>query len=170
MGLVDEIKKKYEQGNLPIKLIYLNVAVFLVVTIFQMIAKNNWLTYHLSLSSTFPEFIVKPWTLITYMFLHIRLMHLLFNMLMLWVVGDFFYRYFGDKAFAQFYFIGGIIGGLFYMLFSFIYPQHSMLMGASAAIYAVLFAMVAYQPELRVRLLFFSEPIKLLYVAIGFIV
>lgn len=169
MALVDEIKRRYKQGNLPLKLIFINIAVFIIVTLYQLIAQNDFLIKNLSLSSEFSEFITKPWTLFTYMFLHIRTMHLLFNMLMLWVIGDFFYKYFGDKAFAQFYFLGGILGGIFYLIFQFIYPHYSLLMGASAAIYAVLFAMVAYQPELRVRLFFISEPIKLLYVAIAFI-
>ncbi|MXV37597.1 rhomboid family intramembrane serine protease [Flavobacteriaceae bacterium Ap0902] len=170
MAIIDDIRNRFNKGDLSIKLIYINVVVFLIATIVQLIAKNGFLTQVLGLPSNLPSFITKPWTLFTYMFLHVRAMHLLFNMLMLWVVGQFFFRYFGDKAFAQFYFLGGLCGGVFYVLFQFIYPQSSLLMGASAAIYSVLFAMVAYKQDLKVKLMFIQEPVKLMYVAIGFIV
>lgn len=168
MAIIDDIKNKFNNGTLSIKLIYINVAVFLVLALINLFDKNRFLLSKLSLVNSLPEFIKEPWTIFTYMFVHIEAMHLIFNMLMLWVVGDFFYKYFGDKAFGQFYFLGGIFGGIFYFLLGFFIP-HSHLMGASAAIYSVLFAMVAYQPELKVRLMFVMQPVKLMYVAIGFI-
>lgn len=168
MELIDNLKHKFQNGNLATRLVFINVGIFILVSLAQAMTKFDLVSW-IGLSADASELLRKPWTIFTYMFLHVRLFHLLFNMLMLWVIGDFFYRYFGDKAFAKFYLIGGICGGLIFLLLNWIQPQNSILMGASAAIYAVLFAMVAYQPDLRVRLLFFNEPIKLLYVAIGFI-
>ncbi|MDO5655671.1 MAG: rhomboid family intramembrane serine protease [Flavobacteriaceae bacterium] len=169
MGFLDEIKYKYQNGNLAVKLIFINIAMFIAVVFLQSIVGIP-VAERLGLSSEFVHLLRQPWSIFTYMFLHTDIWHLLFNMFMLYVLGDFFYRYFGDKAFVKFYFLGGIGGGILYLIFNAIFPQYSILMGASAAIYSVLFAMVAYQPELQVRLFFISQPIKLLHVAVGFIV
>lgn len=167
MGFVEDLKRRYHQGHLAMKLIYINVAIFIVLTLLGAI--SSFPQGLLFLPSNFQDFLDQPWSIFTYMFVHLRFFHLLFNMIMLYIIGEFFYRYFGDKAFAKFYFLGGICGGLLFLLIDFLFPQNGHLMGASAAIYSVLFAMVAYQPDLRIRLLFISEPIKLLHVAIGFI-
>lgn len=163
-----DLKRRYKDGHLAMKLIYINVIIYIVVALLNPITSFN-IVELLSLDDTFEVLPKQPWTIITYMFLHNGFFHLLFNMIMLYIMGEFFYRYFGDKAFAKFYFWGGISGGVLFMLLSLLFPGKSILMGASAAIYSVLFAMVAYQPDLKVRLLFFSQPIKLLHVAIGFI-
>lgn len=168
MNFIEDLKNKYQNGNLAIKLIFINVAVFLLVAILQAIFKSFPIADWLALDGNWKTLLSKPWSIFTYMFMHEQPMHLLFNMLMLYVLGQFFYRYFGDKAFAKFYLIGGVFGGIFYLILNFIYPQNPLI-GASAATYAVLFAMVAYQPDLRVRLLFFNEPVKLLHIALGFL-
>lgn len=168
MQLIDDLKRRYQDGHLAMKLIYINVAIFIIINIVSGMSSLPMVEW-MGLNSDYQNLLVKPWTLFTYMFVHIRFFHLLFNMIMLYIIGEFFYRYFGDRAFAKFYFLGGISGGLLFLLIDLISQQNGLLMGASAAIYSVLFAMVAYQPDLKVRLFFISEPIKLLHVAIGFI-
>lgn len=168
MQLIDDLKRRYQDGHLAMKLIYINVAIFIIISIVSGMSSLPMVEW-MGLNSDYQNLLVKPWTLFTYMFVHIRFFHLLFNMIMLYIIGEFFYRYFGDRAFAKFYFLGGISGGLLFLLIDLISQQNGLLMGASAAIYSVLFAMVAYQPDLKVRLFFISEPIKLLHVAIGFI-
>lgn len=163
-----DLKRRYKDGHLAMKLIYINVILYIVIALLGSISSFNLIELF-SLNANFKVLPKQPWTIFTYMFLHNGFFHLLFNMIMLYIMGEFFYRYFGDKAFAKFYFLGGISGGILFMLFSLLLNEKSILMGASAAIYSVLFAMVAYQPDLKVRLLFFSQPIKLLHVAIGFI-
>lgn len=163
-----DLKRRYKDGHLAMKLIYINVILYIVIALLGSISSFNMIELF-SLNANFKVLPKQPWTIFTYMFLHNGFFHLLFNMIMLYIMGEFFYRYFGDKAFAKFYFLGGISGGILFMLFSLLLNEKSILMGASAAIYSVLFAMVAYQPDLKVRLLFFSQPIKLLHVAIGFI-
>lgn len=170
MGLIDDLKYKYQNGNLSIRLIFINVGIYLALFFVQKILKYSDLTPWIALEGNIENFITKPWAVFTYMFVHLEFFHLVFNMFMLYIIGDFFYKYFGDKAFSIFYFVGGISGGILFILLNLINPQYGLLMGASAAIYSVLFSMVAYQPELEVRLFFVSKPVKLLYVAIGFIV
>lgn len=174
--ILEDLKRRYVNGHLAMKLIYINVIIYIVVALLGSISSIN-IVEHFSLNDNFESLLKKPWSIVTYMFLHNGFFHLLFNMIMLYIMGEFFYRYFGDKAFARFYFIGGMCGGILFMLFYLLLESlnltatinKTMLIGASAAIYSVLFAMVAYQPDLKVRLFFFSQPIKLLHVAIGFI-
>ena len=167
MDLINKLKYKYTTGNIATKLIFINVAVYLLAIILKLFTKVNYVQLYFGLSSYKHDFLYKPWSVFTYMFLHDNVLHLLFNMIMLYIVADFYFKFFGEKSFKIFYFVGGVCGGIFFLLFNLIFPEHSHLIGASAAIYAVFFAMVAYQPNLEVRLMFIQTPIKLLYLAIG---
>ncbi|MBV7440130.1 rhomboid family intramembrane serine protease [Weeksellaceae bacterium TAE3-ERU29] len=167
MDLINKLKYKYTTGNIATKLIFINVAVYLLAFVFKLFTKVNYVQLYFGLSSYKHDFLYKPWSVFTYMFLHDNVLHLLFNMIMLYIVADFYFKFFGEKSFKIFYFVGGIFGGIFFLLFNLIFPEYSHLIGASAAIYAVFFAMVAYQPNLEVRLMFIQTPIKILYLAIG---
>uniref|UniRef100_UPI0039A67D4D rhomboid family intramembrane serine protease n=1 Tax=Ornithobacterium rhinotracheale TaxID=28251 RepID=UPI0039A67D4D len=170
MELINKLKNQFINGNIAIKLIYINVAIFLLGWIIGLIKHIDYLNLYFGLSPFGSDFWSKPWSIFTYMFLHHDVIHLLFNMLMLYFVSEFYFKYFGEKSFKIFYFVGGIVGGIFYLLlFNFYTFEDSRLIGASAAIYAVFFAMVAYQPNLEMRLPFVQSPVKLLHVALGLI-
>lgn len=168
MELIERLKNQYKNGNLATRLIFINVAIYIVVSISSLFSLLNlsWL----ALPPLEHDFIKKPWTILTYFFLHVDFFHLFFNMLMLYFVGNFFYQSFTDKVFAKFYFLGGIAGGILFLIYSALTSKFSILLGASAAIYSVFFAMAAYQPHLKVRLLFFNTPFKLIHIALGLLV
>lgn len=168
MELIEQLKRRYREGNLPMKLIYINVFIFLL-SLLASFAQFDLLKW-IEMKGFFASFIRSPWGIFSYMFAHADAMHLLFNMLMLYFVGDFFYRYFRERAFALFYFVGGICGGLIFLLFGTFIKVQAPLVGASAAIYSVLFAMVAYRPEMPMRILFIEKNFKLLHIAIGFLI
>lgn len=173
MELINQLKYKYKTGTLPIKLIYINTGIFVLMTIVSLISETWGIKLHawLTIPANFQQFFEKPWVIFTYMFVHSNILHLAFNMLMMWVIGELFYKYFGNNAFANFFFIGGIFGGLFYLLITAgILHENMRLMGASAGLYSVLFALVAYQPNTEIRLMFITMPVKILYVALGFLV
>lgn len=170
MELINKLKNQFINGNIAIKLIYINVAIFLLGWIIRIFTPIHYLNLYFGLSPYSSDFWAKPWSLFTYMFLHYDVLHLLFNMLMLYFVSEFYFRYFGEKSFKIFYFVGGIVAGLFFMILNTFSVQSSNLIGASAAIYSVFFAMVAYQPNMELRLPFAQSPVKLLYIAIGLIV
>ncbi|MDO5509162.1 MAG: rhomboid family intramembrane serine protease [Weeksellaceae bacterium] len=170
MEWIDNLKKNFKQGDFVIKIIYINVAIFVLVRLILLFSDRLRITEYLGIIAYIDDIASKPWTLITYMFLHIDIFHILFNMVFLYFVGRFFYQFFNQQALAKFYIFGGIAGGLLYTLYALIYPSNNILMGASAAIYSVLFGLAAYQPDYRIRLLFIETPIRIMHLAIGFLV
>ena len=98
--ILDEIKLSFKTGSTLIKLIYVNLAVFLSVKIIQIFlilfavpegfeSFIRWIAVPASL----PDLIRKPWTLLTYMFLHEGFLHILFNLLWLFWFGRIFLEY-----------------------------------------------------------------------------
>jgi membrane associated rhomboid family serine protease len=86
--------------------------------------------------------VVRPWTLVSYMFLHAGLWHLLFNMLGLYFFGPRLELELGGKHFILLYMISGIAGGLL----SFVTPSAAIL-GASGAVFGVLLGFARYWPR-----------------------
>lgn len=137
MELIDKLKYKYTNGNLATRLIFINIVVYISVSILRLFNLLNlgWL----ALPPLEYDFITRPWTIFTYFFLHVDFFHLFFNMLMLYFMGIFFYQNFTDKDFAKFYFLGGIAGGISFLIYSVLTNKINSLLGASAAIYSVFF-------------------------------
>jgi membrane associated rhomboid family serine protease len=115
-------------------LIIANVAVFLVTLASPRIA--NELAFVPSL------ILVRPWTLLTYMFVHGGFLHILFNMLGLFFFGPPLEARWGSREFAKFYFICGAGGALLSFLFA-----KSAIIGASAAVYGVGLAFAMNWPD-----------------------
>lgn len=102
------------------------------------------------------------WRLVTYMFLHGGLMHILFNMLFLWWFGSELEKLWGPSVFLKYYFVTGIGGGLFHLL----QPNSGIpVIGASGAIMGILLAYGLKWPN-RTVLLWFIIPIKMKYLVI----
>ena len=91
-GFITDLKRKFQQGDIVLRLVYVNVAVFLAVTLVQIfltlfnVSASPWMNY-LELPAWTEVFIRRPWTLITYMFMHAGVLHILFNMLWLFWFG-----------------------------------------------------------------------------------
>lgn len=108
----------------------------------------------------------EPWTLVTNLFIHANIGHLLANMLTLFFFGGFLYKLVGAKNFFITYLVGGIIGNIAYILLG---SPSSIVVGASGAIYALAGALVVMVPNLRV-LLYFIIPMPLWVVILVFFV
>jgi membrane associated rhomboid family serine protease len=118
----------------------------------------------------------KPWTLITYMFLHKNFLHILFNLLWLYWFGRIFLEYLDDKKLVGVYLLGGLSGAFLYVLVYNIFPvffrqlELSYALGASAAVMAIVISISVYVPDYAVNLLFIGR-VKIIYIAIiGFLV
>jgi membrane associated rhomboid family serine protease len=179
MNLFQEIKYNYLQSNHAVKrIIAINVAVFLVfavVNVFSFLLKSGVstqsFTTYFTLPATLSVFIYRPWSLFTYMFLHDGFFHILFNMLWLFWMGNILHEYLGNKRVYQSYFLGGIFGGLIYMLAYNIFPafnetKHvSYALGASAGVLSVVVSAATLLPNYQIRLLFFGD-VKLKWIAL----
>lgn len=178
---IEDIKKQYKNGSALIKLIFVNVSVFLAVYIIGNvlyllnIGSSDVLFNALSLPASFSEIIGQPWSLVTYMFLHKGLWHMSMNMLVLYFGSQIFGQFLNQKKLVLVYILGGLAGGLLYVLSFNLFPVFSEVMpssialGASASVMAILVAAATYVPNFVVRLMFIGE-VKLKYIAMGYLV
>ena len=130
----------------------------------------NFLNF-LALPASLEVFGRRPWTLITYMFLHVDFIHILMNLLWLYWFGTLFIQELGLKKLLSTYILGGLTGGLLYVIFYNVFPVFepvkagSIALGASASVMAVVVATATYQPERRMHLVFIG-PVKIMYIAL----
>lgn len=182
MNIADEIKDSFKNGNSLTKLIYINVGVFLLIHIiliffylFAAEAKIYSLIEWLAVPADLSTLLHRPWTVITYMFLHKDFFHILFNLLWLYWFGKIFLSYLDPKRLLNVYILGGISGALLYVFAYNVIPvlheqaALSVAMGASAAVMAIVIATAAYAPEHIIQIVFIG-PVKIIWVALaGFI-
>jgi membrane associated rhomboid family serine protease len=177
MSIIEEIKYRFSYGNAIIRIILINVLVFLLISLFQLISFLfqvdmgisflNWF----SLPASFTRWLYQPWSILTYMFLHSGLFHLIFNMLWLYWLGELFHEYLGNTKTYQAYFLGGIFGGLIYMIAYNVFPAFSnrviseTALGASAGVLSIVVATATLLPNYSISLMFLGS-IKLKYIAI----
>lgn len=178
MSIWEEIKNSFRHGTTLTRLIFINTAVFLVIKILDMIgvfASSPGLTEnalgYVSVPAALPALLARPWTLLTYMFVHEGFIHLLFNMLWLWWFGKIFLGYLDQRKLVSLYLLGGLAGGLLYIIVFNIFPAFAgavnvtTAIGASASVMALVIATAVYLPEMELYLLFLGR-IKLKYLAI----
>jgi membrane associated rhomboid family serine protease len=178
MNAFDDIKHTFRQQSALTQLILINVGVFLVLKIlgvmFFLFRQENLeqlVLGYLALPADPALILKKPWTIISYMFLHYDFFHILFNMLWLYWFGKIFLEYLNSKKLISVYLIGGLVGGLVYVLAFNLFPvfresvPQSVALGASAAILAVVMAVSFYVPNYTLYLMFLG-PVKLKYIAL----
>ena len=177
-SISDDIKHQLRYGNMVMKLVLANAGVFLFFGIFYFISflfQNNSL-YNLVLSkaempASLNTLLYQPWSVFTYMFLHTGFFHVLFNMLWLYWFGEIFVLYLGNKKILPLYILGGLAGAVIYLLAYNLLPVFkpqvdvSMMLGASASIFAVVFAAATIAPDYEIRLMFLGI-VKIKYIAV----
>lgn len=174
MAIIDTVKQKWRVSTMLMRLIYVNIAVFLVIRIgaivcmFAGVSELVWLRWF-ELPSM-PQWLCDtPWTVVTYMFSHFDVLHILFNMLWLYWFGSVFMLTGTQKQVFALYLYGGIGGALLYLLAFNTMPafagQASLLIGASASVIAIVVATAVIHPEYRMGLLFIGS-VSLKWIAI----
>jgi membrane associated rhomboid family serine protease len=183
MGIWGDIKSTFRNGNSLIRLIYINITFFIIIAIIGVVGvlvKNSQITYetirYLSVPSSLPVLLVRPWTIITYMFTHQELLHILVNLLWLYWFGKIFLEYLDQKKLVAVYLLGGISGAITYVLSYNIFPafqgvvgESVPLLGASASVMAIVVAIAVYVPDYTVYL-FLLGKVKIKYIALGIFV
>ena len=181
-AFINNLKYRYSIATMPMKIIYINIVIFLllriagIVCFFAGIQPYAFLQF-VELPSSFSMLASHPWTIITYMFAQYDILHILFNMLVLYWFGRLFLEAFTPKQFVALYIIGGICGALLYMLAAMALPVYQgisgSLIGASASVMAIVIAIAMKLPHYRVGLLLFGmvslKWIAIAYVAIDFL-
>ena len=177
MAFIDDIKRGYLQGSMLMRLIYINVGVFVLLHLAVLLATLfNWpgdkLLQWVELPSDLWLLLKRPWTLVTYMFAHYNLLHILFNMLWLYWLGRIFMEYFSPKQLTGLYLMGGCGGAVFFLLAYNLFPfftsnpQTYYLLGASASVIAIVVAAAVYAPDYKIGLLFLGQvPLKWIAIA-----
>ena len=174
--IIADLKETFRRGNTFIRLIYINVGIFVIGTLISVVLQ----LFNLSAAGIFDlfalpaslhRFIIQPWSLLTYMFMHAGFLHILFNMLWLYWFGSLFLYFFSAKHLRGLYVLGGICGGLLYMVAYNVFPLFnqevavSTLVGASASVLAIVAATAYREPNYRVQLFLFGA-IRLKYLAL----
>jgi len=181
-GILDEFKNAFKRtDNGLIQIIMINLAVFIGFIILRvlLVLGNGSAFYQLLISqfmlpASIPEFLHRPWTLITYFFLHEGFLHILFNMLFLYWFGRIVKEYLGGTKVVSLYVLGGIVGGLFYLLIYNTIPffagrvDGSVMLGASAGVFAVVVGAATLLPDYTMFLMFIG-PVRIKYIALFYI-
>ncbi len=144
-------------------IVKINVVVFLLMILISIFAPPFWglLLVFLSQNPYLSVFHGWLWQFVTYMFVHVEFFHLIFNMLGLGFFGPILENRWGTRRFLKFYLTVGIGAGIFHAVIALIFKSpesNAMIIGASGAIYGVLLAFAAYNPDAPV--IFFIFPIK----------
>lgn len=180
MGIWDDMKGTFRKSNNLFRLIYINIALFIIITIIGVIGillvkpeMINETIRFLSVPSSLQTLIVRPWTIITYMFTHQELLHIAVNLLWLYWFGSIFLEYLDQKKLVAVYLLGGITGAFTYVIAYNVFPAFSgiagksiPLLGASASVMAIVVAIAAYVPDYTVYL-FLLGRVKIKYIALG---
>ena len=173
MELKNRINLYISGLNILEKIIFLNIAIYLApflinTVLFLFNIKNIDLIKWFTIDADFGQLIFKPWSIITYGFLHGSFSHIFWNMVILYYFGKILNNLFGDKLLKKLYLSGIAVGGLTYVISYNIFPVfsgvESVMIGASAGVMSVLFYLASYSPQMGIRIFFFD--IKIIYIAL----
>ena len=176
MKLKDQIQYRIQQLNIVEKIILINIICFVFPLLFRTIfflfsLSENFFVGLFELSSSFQDLVFRPWTILTYGFLHSGFFHLFWNMYLLYFSSRLLLNLFNSKIFLKLYFLGIIIGGMTFILSYNFFPvfqdTNPYMVGASAGVMSVFIFMCTYSPNLEVKLILFN--VKLRYLGIAFV-
>jgi membrane associated rhomboid family serine protease len=174
----EELKHRYSNGGMSMKLVYINILIFIFISILLVFGRlfseasllriNEFVHTIFSLPVSLNEFVYSPWTLFTSIFAHYSIIHLLFNMLFLYFAGQFAENFLSSKKILQLYILGGISGGIIEIIAHLIFPtlsSNSTIIGASGSIMAIFMFSATYKPQTKLSLFGLFE-IQIIYLAL----
>ena len=180
--IIEDFKKAWnKKDNGLVKIILINVIVFISMSILEVFFTLSGMgslflgiLNKLMLPAELLKFIIQPWSLITYFFLHMNFMHILWNMLFLYWFGKIIHDNIGNNAVISLYILGGIIGGLSYIAIYNIIPYYndriseSLMLGASAGVFSIVVGSATLLPNFSFYLLFLG-PVRIKYIALFYV-
>ncbi len=179
-SIVDDIRQTFRRGDINVRLIGINAAVFLLMAVLEtaltLFNRSSYSVLNLfELPASVGTLLHQPWSIVTYMFMHANLMHILLNMLWLFWIGHIFLDFFSSKHLRGLYVLGGMFGGALYVVTYNIFPyfsdkiRYSYMLGASASVLAIVTAAAYRSPNYPIQMLLLGT-LRLKYIAIGAVV
>ncbi len=179
-SIVEDIKNQFAYGSMVTRLILINIFVYIADNVLHLLfflislphvydSFMNWLMVTASLR----ELVFKPWSVVTYIFLHEGIWHLAFNMMTFYIFGQILFNYLGNRKILPIFIYGGIAGALLCVLMFNILPAlqpflHIPMLGASAGVMAIVLAAATLQPNHEISLILLG-PVRIKYIALAFV-
>ena len=177
----EDIKKSWNTGGMLYKLIWVNVVVFVVINsaiVFTQLTDIQLPVsalggYGLFTTAHLPTLLYRPWSMLTHMFAHKEIFHLLFNMMLLWWMGRMYVSEVGSRRLLSTYIMGGLAGFIVYAISVNVLPglrmeEVSFAYGASAAIMAIFTATATLNPTKKIPFFLFGS-VQLKYIALLYV-
>ncbi len=183
MGPLDDLKMQWRMGGMVVRLILINVGVFLALVLAYLLLlpiggsgagaqalRDIYIVQYLRSTADLGTLVFRPWTVFTYMFTHTGLGHIFWNMILLWFGGRMFQDLLGGKRLLGHYLLGGLSGVALFIAAQNLLPgmpggaSAPGILGASAGVLSVFIGIAAYRPDMVVHLILIG-PVKLMYVA-----
>jgi membrane associated rhomboid family serine protease len=179
----EEIRYKVlHSGSKLNLLIGINVGVFLILGLLMVIetlitrqsALYQLIYSYLAVPSYIPILLTHFWTPLTYMFMHDGILHIVFNMLWFFWIGQIYEEYLGGKKLITIYILGGLAGAFLFVLSYNVFPYFALAkigstaVGASAGVMAVIVGTATLLPEYTISMMFFGA-VKLKWMAIAYV-
>jgi membrane associated rhomboid family serine protease len=167
MNILQDLLHKFKNGNWILKIIYFSVFIsflFTIVGFFLFPNNKNLLFSFFSLPPDFESYLKFPFALLTYPFVSSNLFDLIFGLFAFHYLGQLFLTYFRERDVWTFLLIGTVGGGVSFLALSFLLDGNKILSGFSPILFCLLFAIIAYQPKLTIRLFFVNVSFQLQYV------
>ena len=163
MVTLNNIKNRYYNATIVEKFISINVGVFLLVFILNTLGflfqqNSNLITNWFILPATLDGFLSRPWSIISYGFIHVSFLHILMNLIAMYYIGNLFIQFFTPKQFSTFYFLGTLFGGIVFLTSYNFFPvfsndvSNSYLLGASAGVSAIFIGLAAFTPNYQLKI------------------
>jgi len=169
-------------NNSLFKLIAINILVFLVLLVSRVLLTITGFgdlysagVAKFMMPASLTTLATQPWSILSYMFMHEGIFHILFNMLFLYWFGQLIHQYLGSRKLANLYILGGLTGALFYVLIYNLAPyfqnslNSSLMLGASAGVFAIVVGAATLSPNTTFFLILLG-PVKIKYIAIFYVI
>lgn len=140
------------------------ISILIALNILLLIATSISPELIFSLGLQPASFLERPWTIVTSLFIHSGLWHVITNMMALYFFGRYLSALIRESRLLIVYFCGGIAGGVLFILMA---PSYSIAIGASGAVFALGGALTVMRPKLRVFIFPIPVPLPLWIAVIG---
>lgn len=176
-GIIDEMRRGFSRSTMLMKLVWINIAVFVLLRITAIVCMFagtpgflEEVMRQVQLPSYLSTLVTRPWTVITYMFSQYDVLHILFNLLWFYWFGTLFRMVSTPRQMLALYIYGGLGGAVMFLLAYNLIPTfaytHGWLIGSSASVIAIVTATAILMPDFRMHLLFIGS-VSLKWIAIA---